>query len=314
MSNVVVISGHPNLDESWTNKVILQQLEHHIDSIDIRRLDALYPDYHIDIAAEQHALLDADIIVLQYPYYWYSVPALLKKWIDDVFAFNFAYGPQGDKLKNKHFILSFTVGGPEESYTPLGYNHFSIEELARPLQQTCYLAGMVFHKPIYTHRMVYIPGVYNTQSDVEERALDHASRLIHQISQLANDIEAKFERFVAQWFSTFDQLPVDNGYFVEHISNDLELSDPNGTFRGVAGFHDWYQTLLTLFRPGVAHLVEQVTLTPITETEFDAQIRVRAQGEMKNGQSINQLVNERWKVSVDEAGKFTIQTYQVVAV
>lgn len=314
MSNVVVISGHPNLDESWTNKVILQQLEHHIDSIDIRRLDALYPDYHIDIAAEQHALLDADIIVLQYPYYWYSVPALLKKWIDDVFAFNFAYGPQGDKLKNKHFILSFTVGGPEESYTPLGYNHFSIEELARPLQQTCYLAGMVFHKPIYTHRMVYIPGVYNTQGDVEERALDHASRLIHKISQLANDIEAKFERFVAKWFSTFDQLPVDNGYFVEHISNDLELSDPNGTFRGVAGFHDWYQTLLTLFRPGVAHLVEQVTLTPITETEFDAQIRVRAQGEMKNGQSINQLFNERWTVSVDEAGKFTIQTYQVAAV
>lgn len=314
MSNVVVISGHPNLDESWTNKVILQQLDQHIESIDIRRLDVLYPEYKIDIEAEQNALVDADIIVLQYPYYWYSVPALLKKWIDDMFAFNFAFGPEGDKLKNKHFILSFTVGGPEESYDPLGYNHFTIEELTRPLQQTCYLAGMVYHSPVYTHRMVYIPGVYNTQEEVEERARNHTGRLLSKVDQLANSAEAKFEVFVKQWFSKFDQLPEDNSYFIKHISEDLELSDPNGTYQGSAGFNDWYQTLLNIFKPGVLHLIEQVTLKSIGEGEFDAEIRVRARGELKSGESINQLFNENWKVSVDETGKFTIHSYQVIAV
>ena len=136
MNQVVVISGHPNLPASNTNTVILDELQFQLDNVNIRRLDELYPDYQIDIEAEQKALIDADVIVLQFPFYWYSVPALLKKWIDDVFSYNFAYGSEGDKLKGKDFILSFTIGGPEESYDPLGYNHFEIEQLIRPLQQT----------------------------------------------------------------------------------------------------------------------------------------------------------------------------------
>ncbi|MDG3085501.1 NAD(P)H-dependent oxidoreductase [Vibrio hannami] len=313
MSKVVVISGHPNLDESWTNKVILNKLQQSVESIDIRRLDTLYPDYKIDIEAEQNALVDADVIVFQYPYYWYSVPALLKKWIDDVFAFNFAFGPEGDKLKNKHFILSFTVGGPEESYDPLGYNHFTIEELARPLQQLCYLAGMVYQPPVYTHRMVYIPGVYNTQEDVEGRAADHADRLLAKIDELSNSTEAKFDLFVKQWFSQFDQLPEDNSYFLGHIAENIELTDPNGSYMGSAGFNDWYKSLLTIFKPGVKHLIEQTSIKSAGD-KFDAEIRIRAQGDMTNGESINQLLNENWTVSIDEEGKFTIHSYEVAAV
>ncbi|MTI11805.1 NAD(P)H-dependent oxidoreductase, partial [Sansalvadorimonas verongulae] len=170
MSKVVVISGHPDLERSYTNTIILDELQKKADDIEVHKLDELYPDYQINVEAEQKALLEADAIVLQFPYYWYSVPALMKKWIDDVFSFNFAYGPEGDKLKGKHFILSLTVGGPEESYDPLGYNHFTIEETLRPLQQTAYLAGMVFQKPVYSHGMVYIPGVYNKLEDVQEKA------------------------------------------------------------------------------------------------------------------------------------------------
>lgn len=311
MSNVVVISGHPNLNGSWTNKVILEQLESHVENIDIRRLDALYPDYNIDIETEQNALLNADIIVFQYPYYWYSAPALLKKWIDDVFAFNFAFGPEGDKLKNKHLILSFTVGGPDESYHPLGYNHFTIEQLAYPLQQTCYLAGMVYQQPIYTHRMVYIPGVYNTQEEVEQRARNHAERLLAKIDQISNSIEAKFEMFVKQWFSKFDELPQDNSVFTQYLSEHLKLDALGDKFNGIAGFNDWYQSLLNLFKPGVTHLIEQVTLKPVGEAEYQAELRVRVQGEMTNGESINQLFNENWKVSVNSVGQFTIHSYQV---
>ncbi len=162
MSKVVVVSGHPNLESSFTNRVILDKLNAEFESIDVRRLDMLYPNYQINVEAEQQALLGADVVVTQFPFYWYSVPALMKKWIDDVMSFNFAYGPEGDKLKGKHFIVSTTVGGPAESYDPLGYNHFTIEQLLHPLQQTAHLAGMHYHKPIYTNSMVYIPGVYNT--------------------------------------------------------------------------------------------------------------------------------------------------------
>ncbi|MGL5728817.1 MAG: NAD(P)H-dependent oxidoreductase, partial [Plesiomonas sp.] len=71
---VLVISGHPNLATSYTNRLILEQLEQNTAHIQVRRLDRLYPDFNIDIEREQQALLAADIVVLQFPFYWYSVP------------------------------------------------------------------------------------------------------------------------------------------------------------------------------------------------------------------------------------------------
>ena len=185
MSKIVVISGHPDLEQSHTNRIILDSLQTSLNDVEVRYLDRLYPDFKIDIEAEQKALLSAETIVLQFPFYWYSVPAILKKWIDDVFSYNFAYGSKGDKLQGKNFILSFTIGGPDEAYNPLGYNHFTIEQLILPLQQTAYLAKMHFCKPVYSHKMIYIPNVYNTKEEVQERARKHASWLIQAIQTLS---------------------------------------------------------------------------------------------------------------------------------
>lgn len=80
-SKILVISGHPHLENSNVNKVILKELEKHFgEQISIRRLDKLYLDYQINIKAEQEAIKNADFIVLQFPFYWYSMPALLKNW------------------------------------------------------------------------------------------------------------------------------------------------------------------------------------------------------------------------------------------
>ncbi|UAA39828.1 NAD(P)H-dependent oxidoreductase [Paraneptunicella aestuarii] len=191
MTNTLIISGHPNLQNSVANQLILNRVKTQMEGVTIRYLDQLYPDARIDIEQEQAALLDADVVVLQYPFYWYSVPGLLKTWIDQVFSYGFAYGSAGDKLKGKRFILSFTIGGPQEAYDPLGYNHFTIEQLVLPLQQTAYLAGMVFEKPIYTHRMIYIPNVYNTREEVEQRANEHAGRLIEAIAHAGIQMQAQ---------------------------------------------------------------------------------------------------------------------------
>jgi glutathione-regulated potassium-efflux system ancillary protein KefG len=56
-----------------------------------------YPDFAIDIEAEQEKLLTAhDVIALQFPLYWYSTPALLKEWLDLVWLHGFAYGEDGN--------------------------------------------------------------------------------------------------------------------------------------------------------------------------------------------------------------------------
>ncbi len=55
-----------------------------LEGVEIRSLYQLYPDFNIDIAAEQEALSRADLIVWQHPMQWYSIPPLLKLWIDKV--------------------------------------------------------------------------------------------------------------------------------------------------------------------------------------------------------------------------------------
>ncbi|WP_136681219.1 NAD(P)H-dependent oxidoreductase [Neptunomonas sp. XY-337] len=314
MSKVVVISGHPDLEQSYTNTVILQQLEASKLDVEVRRLDSLYPDYHIDVAAEQRALMAADVIVLQFPLYWYSTPALLKKWLDDVFAYNFAYGAEGDKLKGKDFFLSLTVGGPEESYDPLGYNHFTVEQMLHPLQQTAYLAGMNYRAPIYTNRMVFIPGVYNTQADVEERARDHATRLMSAIRKVVESPEAIIKKFVAAWFAEFDQLPAESEFFTQSLASDVQWVTPEGEFAGHEGFRDWYNIAKATFKPGCDHHVEQITVNP-KGAGFEVQLRIRLIAETQSasefkGAPVNMLVNETWQVQI-EAGRVEIQTYHV---
>ncbi|WP_406663177.1 NAD(P)H-dependent oxidoreductase [Gallaecimonas sp. GXIMD1310] len=184
MPRILMISGHPDLSRSHTNQRIIANTQAALPEMTVRCLEQLYPDGVIDVAAEQAALLAADVVVLQFPFYWYSVPALLKKWLDEVLSYGFAYGSEGTKLQGKSLQLSLTIGGPAEAYTALGYNHFSIEQLLRPLEQTSYLTGMHYAPPVFSHGMIYIPGVYNSLELVQARADDHAQRLVTQLQKL----------------------------------------------------------------------------------------------------------------------------------
>jgi len=181
-----VILAHPNYESSIANKTIVNNVASKVDNVEVRNIYELYPDFKIDVEAEQKALLNADVIVFQYPFYWYNIPAILKQWFDDVFNFNFAYSPEGDKLKGKSFVLSFTVGGPQESYTAEGYNNFQIKDFLNSLHQTANLAQMKFEEPVFSHGMIYIPGVYNTAEVVEERATVQAIKLIELLNSLKN--------------------------------------------------------------------------------------------------------------------------------
>ena len=114
MKKILMLLGHPHPEKSYANTAIMEAFMKQLDekkkkNVEIRNLIALYPDYRIDVKAEQEALLRAEVIVLQFPFYWYSVPGIMKLWIDDVLEYGFAYGSSGDKLHGKHFLLSFTA-------------------------------------------------------------------------------------------------------------------------------------------------------------------------------------------------------------
>lgn len=116
-----------------------------------------------DIAAEQEKLRWADTVILQFPLWWYSMPAILKGWVDRVFTFNFAYGVgehsdtrYGDRygegtLAGKRAMLSVTIGGREPHYTDRGING-PIDDLLFPIQHgILYYPGMDVLPPFVTY-------------------------------------------------------------------------------------------------------------------------------------------------------------------
>ncbi|XP_063307850.1 ribosyldihydronicotinamide dehydrogenase [quinone] [Pelobates fuscus] len=77
-----------------------------------------------DILKEQEKVKVADLIIFQFPLYWYSFPAIMKGWIDRVFVQGFAFDFPGcydtGLLKDKLALLSFTTGGTKEMFSKDG--------------------------------------------------------------------------------------------------------------------------------------------------------------------------------------------------
>ncbi|MBL4592588.1 MAG: NAD(P)H-dependent oxidoreductase [Flavobacteriales bacterium] len=115
MSKTLMILTHPKIDESIGNRIISNVIAKQ-ENTEVRHLDKLYPDFKINIKAEQEALLKADTIIIQYPIFWYSTPAILKQWIDQVIQFGFAFGDDNYNLEGKKLIASFTIGSPVKDY------------------------------------------------------------------------------------------------------------------------------------------------------------------------------------------------------
>ncbi|MEU0248696.1 NAD(P)H-dependent oxidoreductase [Streptomyces sp. NPDC006235] len=81
----------------------------------------------LDAAVRAHLdrLLAADLLVLSFPMWWFSLPAVLKGWVDRVFVMGGVFGGDhglfGDAaLAGKRAMLLFTTGGPGESFRPGG--------------------------------------------------------------------------------------------------------------------------------------------------------------------------------------------------
>ncbi len=152
MPDIVILTAHPQQEHSTVNRMLVQAVQRGgLARVELRELYALYPDYLIDVPAEQAALDRARLVVWQHPIHWYGMPPLMKLWLDEVFAFGWAYGPGGDRLNGKDLWLVASTGGPAESYRPDGYNRYFFDAFLPPYEQTAALAGMRFLPPLLLH-------------------------------------------------------------------------------------------------------------------------------------------------------------------
>lgn len=143
---ILIIVAHPSLHRS-ENNLPLVEVAKAMPNVTVVDLYHHYPKFNIDVETEQQHLLKHDIIIFQFPLYWYSTPALLKEWQDVVLETGFAYGLNGHALKDKVFFCSITAGGRKEAYQSDGYNHVTIRELMYPLEQMASLTNMQYIPP-----------------------------------------------------------------------------------------------------------------------------------------------------------------------
>jgi glutathione-regulated potassium-efflux system ancillary protein KefG len=146
MSKLIVYYAHPGHKYSRANTAMAAQASA-VAGITFVDLYAQYPRFNINIDREQQRLLDHDVILLQFPMFWYSTPSLLKEWQDLVLEHGFAYGAGGEKLQGKLMMLAITAAGNHEAYTEQGCQHYPIRTFLTPLERTARLCHMEFAAP-----------------------------------------------------------------------------------------------------------------------------------------------------------------------
>ncbi|HJS02139.1 MAG TPA: NAD(P)H-dependent oxidoreductase [Variovorax sp.] len=147
---IYLLAAHPHWRDSRVNWQLLQAARS-LPGIEVNDLYASYPDFAIDVQAEQARLARAELLVLLHPIQWYSMPALQKLWIDEVLSYGWAYGGGGTALQGKDCWLVATTGGPERSYHPQSYNRYFFDAFLPPYEQTAALCGMRFLPPLLLH-------------------------------------------------------------------------------------------------------------------------------------------------------------------
>lgn len=135
-----------------------------------------------DIQAELDKLEWADLVIFNFPVYWFSMPAILKGWVDRVLISGRCYGGMRfyDRggLKGKKAMLAMTIGGQQYMLSEGGI-HGELEAMLRPiLRGTLGYTGMSVLPPFVAWHVPYIKP--------EERAdmLDQYRQRLRQIDEL----------------------------------------------------------------------------------------------------------------------------------
>lgn len=144
--SILLICAHPALHRSRVNRRMLSAVSD-LPHVHVHDLYETYPDFHINLRHEQALLEAADLVIFQHPIQWYSMPALLKEWMDVVLEYGWAYGKDGTALQGKDYWLAATTGGSSNDYSSGGTHRHTFDAFLPPLEQTANLCGMNWLPP-----------------------------------------------------------------------------------------------------------------------------------------------------------------------
>lgn len=180
-----------------------------------------------DIAKEQQKLLWADMVIFQFPLWWFSMPAILKGWVDRVYAAGFAYAVGehsenhwGDRygegtLAGKRAMLIVSTGGWESHFSERGING-PIDDILFPIQH-----GILFY-PGFDVLPPFI--IHKTGSIDRKRLNDIKADLANRLDQLESQSPIAFRK---QNYGDYDipaltlkaNIAPEKSGFASHIMN-----------------------------------------------------------------------------------------------
>lgn len=126
----LIVTAHPNLKDSRVNSQYIKELSKYPEEFTIHDL---YKENNFDISKEQTLIEEHDKLVLQFPIYWFNCPPLMKKWLDEVFVKDWAYG-NNNQMKNREVALLVSAGIKEKNYSKGGRYEHTLSEVLLPFE------------------------------------------------------------------------------------------------------------------------------------------------------------------------------------
>ncbi|MBO1298469.1 MULTISPECIES: NAD(P)H-dependent oxidoreductase [Enterococcus] len=182
MKTLIIVS-HPTIETSL-NQQFFKEASIHL-SATWHHLEACYPDGKIDLQTELALLKEHDRIIFQFPFYWYSAPAHLKMWQDQVLE------SATKVLLGKELGIVLTTGVSEKEYQAGGKEEYTISEFLRPYQRIAHKFQMTFLPPFVLAQFMYL-----TEEQRFERLISYQQYLsLVEKPSLINRIDWFIERF-----------------------------------------------------------------------------------------------------------------------
>lgn len=148
MKTLIIVS-HPYKQRSHVIKALELTAEAQPNVV-IRNLEDIYGDdvTAFDISLEQSFYADAERVVFIFPIHWFNLTPMLKAYLNEVWTYGWAFGPQGNALKNKQLLVVASAGASEFTYSHAGLINSTFAEVMTPMKATALYCGMNYQSPL----------------------------------------------------------------------------------------------------------------------------------------------------------------------
>ncbi|QMV15916.1 NAD(P)H-dependent oxidoreductase [Vibrio spartinae] len=173
MKTLVIVS-HPYAEQSTVIKA-LEQVALDTAAVTVRNLDTIYGKNvsQFDLATEQAAYEGMDRVVYMFPIHWFNITPMLKAYLNEVWTYGWAFGPEGKALQGKEMLIVTCTGANETTYSSTGRVQSTIKEVLTPMKASALYVGMTFIEPLAFHEAMDITPQKLTsfQSQLAQRLL-----------------------------------------------------------------------------------------------------------------------------------------------